>query len=142
MYRMVCWGVVGIPLFENKNQISKASQFQTFKFSNFQIESSQVVRNTQFQSFHNWKFPHFQNVIFGTNDLDLFLDFKSILVLPKSRIIGLGRHGHVRQVQNPKRWWLFGFPNNEIDNLLPRPPIRNFSWTSRIFYRRSAFCKG
>ena len=33
-------------------------------------------------------------------------------------IIGFGSHGHVRQVQEPQKWGVLEFSNNEIEKLL------------------------
>ena len=91
----------------------------------------------------------------------------SILVSPKITNIGCGSHGHVRQVQEPWKWGVSGFPimksksygfkmkqNNYVELLIysfhniyskngppdpPRPPNRIFSGFSQDFLYEIGF---
>ena len=104
------WGVVEIPLLENKK--IEASQFQLFKFSKSQrltVWKIQIKNEfpkqthswiAHFQIFNLWDSPNHMFWKWTGNFLGIL---KSILVSPKSRIIG-GSHGHVRQVREPWKW--------------------------------------
>ena len=95
--------------------------FKSFK--NMLDGSSRFVGARLFHNFRNVivsKMLRFQKDMFR-NDLG-FLFFRNILVSPKSKIIGLGSHGHFQKSENHENKRVFCFSQNETEKLLiPNP---------------------
>ena len=100
---------MGIPVIEN--QRFSVSKFQIFKVSKSFTKFHNVnITKSSFSKFLEHTFPEFPSCEFlrflkfniFENELGFCLGiFRSLLVSPKSRIIGFGSHGHVHQVRKP-----------------------------------------
>ena len=103
------------------------SHIQDFK--NLVNGSSGLCGPRLFQHFQYVRFPRFRyfpKSYFSEIIRILYWILWSNLVSPELKIIGLGSHGHVRQVRKPCKWWVFWFPQNETEKLLVQTEAKEF----------------